>query len=131
MAYLSRFPGGEQSLQRAAGSDHLLQLGHGGIVDLVEVNIVRAEVTQARFNVRRHGLGGAGHALGGEDEMLPDALQTVAQVFLADGVAPGGVDVIDAGVLQKVHQLPGALPVDALDGNAAEAHAGNGQAGFA
>ena len=62
--------------------------------------------------------------------MLPDALQTIAQIFLADGVAPGGVDVVDAAFQQPQHQASGALGVNTLDGNAAEAHPRDFQAGF-
>ena len=49
-----------------------------GIVDLVQVNIVGAEVFQADIDVLRHGLRRAGHALGGKHEMLPNALKANA-----------------------------------------------------
>ena len=60
--------------------------------------------------------------------MLPDSLQAIAKVFLADGIAPGGIDIIDTGVHKLVHQLTGALSVDSLDGDAAKAQAGDLQA---
>ncbi len=131
MPDLSRVSGPEQGLQRAAGGDGLGQLLRRGIVELIQVDVVGLQILQAALNVRRHGLLRAGHALGGQDEAVPDACQAVAQVFLADGVAPGGVDVVDPGLRQPLHQIPGTLPVDALDGDAAEAQTGDPQSGFA
>ena len=100
-------------------------------MNLVQVNIVGAEVFQADINILRHGLRRAGHALGGKDEMFPDALQAGAQVFLADGIAPGSIDVIDAVFQQLVHNRFRSLRVNALDGDSPKAHAGDFQPGFA
>ena len=71
-----------------------------------------------------------GHGLGGKDELVTDAFQGVAQVFLTDGVATGGVDEVYTGFHQALHQRLGALCVDALNGNAAKAHARDLQTGF-
>ena len=65
-----------QGFQRAAGGADLLQIRRGRVVNLVQVNIVGAEIFQADVNVLRHGLRRAGHALCGKHKMLPDALQT-------------------------------------------------------
>ena len=100
-------------------------------MELIKINIIRPQIFQAGLHVRRHGLFCQPAALGGQHKLIPDALQGVAQVLLADGVAPGGVDVIDP----RLHQLPdeslGPLRIDALDGNAAEAQPGHPQARFA
>ena len=99
-------------------------------MDLIKVNIVRPQVGKADINILCHSLLRPRHTLGGDDELVPDALQGIAQVFLADGVAPGGINVIHAGIHQCLHQRLGALRVDALDGNAAKAHTGDLQTGL-
>ena len=82
-------------------------------MELIKINIIRPQIFQAGLHVRRHGLFCQPAALGGQHKLIPDALQGVAQVLLADGVAPGGVDVIDP----RLHQLPderlGPLRIDA------------------
>ena len=120
----------QQGLQRAAGGNHRFQLLRGDVVDLIQVNIVRAQIFQALFNVRRHGVPGAGHALGGNHKLLPDALKGVAQIFLTDGVSPGGVDEVHPGIPQFVDQRLRPFRVNALDGNAAKAHTGDLEARF-
>jgi len=67
-----------QGFQRAAGGADLLQIRRGRVVNLVQVNIVGAEIFQADVNVLRHGLRRAGHALGGKHEMFPNALKANA-----------------------------------------------------
>ena len=62
--------------------------------------------------------------------MLPNALQADPQVFLADGIAPGSIDVVDAVFQQLVHKRFRPLRVNALDGNSPKAHAGDFQPGF-
>ena len=78
MADLARSLGLLQCFQSAAGRRHLLQLLRSGIVDLVNIDIVGAQIAKAGFNIRSHGFPGAGHALGGDDKILPDALQGIA-----------------------------------------------------
>ena len=58
-------------------------------------------------------------------------LQRGTDVLLGDGVATGGVDIVDALGLQPVHQTLGAFCVNFLNRNAAEAQTGNLQAGLA
>ena len=131
MADLALLFGFQQSLQRAALLGDLLQLRHVGVVDLIQIDIIGLQITQADVDVLCHGLAGAGHTLGSQHELVPDALQGIAQILLADGIAPGGVDVVDTGIHQLMHQLFGAFGVDALDGDAAQTNAGNVQSGFA
>ena len=119
-----------KGFQCAAGGADLLQIRRGRVVNLVQVNIVGAEIFQADVNVLRHGLRRAGHTLCGKHKMLPDALQTDPQVFLADGIAPGSIDVVDAVFQQLVHKRFRPLRVNALDGNSPKAHAGDFQSGF-
>ena len=64
--------------QCTTGGADLLQIRRGRIMNLVQVNIVCAEVFQADIDVLRHGLRCAGHALGGKHEMLPNALKANA-----------------------------------------------------
>ena len=63
---------------------------------LVKVNVVCAQVPQAGGHVRLHSLPGQPPALGSQDEFVPNALKGIAQIFLTDGVAPGGIDVVNA-----------------------------------
>ena len=58
-------------------------------------------------------------------------LQRRAQVLLGHGVAPGGVDEIDAVLLQLVHHGLCVGRVGALDGDTAEGELGDLQAGAA
>ena len=120
----------QQSLQSTAGSDDLFKLSQGGIVYLIKVNVVCAQVLQADGDILFHTGLVPGHALGGKDKMLPNSFQSLADVAFADGVAPGGVDVVDSGVLHGQHQLSCAGGVDLLNGDAAEAQTGDLQAGF-
>ena len=131
VADLTGLTGCHQGLQCAAGGGDGVQIGKGGVMNLIQFNIIGTEVAQAHVNVLGHALSGAGHGLGGQDELLPDALQSVAQIFLTDGVATGGIDVVDAAVGQTVDEGLGALGVDALDGDAAEAQGRDGKAGAA
>ena len=67
-----------QGFQRAAGGADLLQIRRGRVVNLVQVNIVGAEIFQVDVNVLRHGLRRAGHTLCGKHEMFPNALKANA-----------------------------------------------------
>ena len=131
MADLTGLPGLQQSFQCAARGDDGLQILGAGVVNLVQVNVVGAQVFQTDVNVCGHGFLGAGHALGGQHKLVPDALQTVANVLFADGIAPGSVDIVHSGRHQLLQQLLRTLCIDALNGNAAKTHGGNLQAGAA
>ena len=123
--------GVSQGFQRPAGGGDGFQVLQGRVVELVEVDVVRAEIAQAGFHVLLHGLLRQPTALGGQDKLVPDALQAVADVFLADGIAPGGIDVVDARLQQPVHERFGALRVNALNGDAPKAQPGDFQTCFA
>ena len=118
-----------QRLQRAARAADLLQLLRRGVVDLVQVYVVRAQIVLAGLDVRRHGRPVPGHGLGGQDERLPVALNGLPDQLLADRVAPGGINVVDAAGPDRLQQRGSLMGVHALDGNAAEAQPGYLQPG--
>ena len=120
----------QRSLHGAAGGQDLLQLRHVGIMELIQVDVVRTEVFQAGLNILRETRLVPGHGFGGQDKVLPDALQGVAKVFLRNGVATGRVYVVDAHVLHFMHQYTGTFRIDALDGDTTKAQMRNLQAGF-
>ena len=130
VADFSRGFGFQQGFQRTAGGDDGFQLLRGDVVNLVKVNVVRSQVFQAGLNVCRHGVPGPGHTLGGQDKILPDALQGVAQILLADSIAPGCVNEVHPGIPQFVDQRLRPFRVNALDGNAAKTHTGDLEARF-
>ena len=123
--------GVSQGFQRPAGGGDGFQVLQGRIVELVQVDVVRAEIVQAGFQVLLHGLLRQPTALGGQDKLVPDALQAVADVLFADGIAPGGIDVVDARLQQPVHKRFGALRVNALNGDAPKTQPGDFQTCFA
>ena len=97
---------------------------------LIQVDVIGTKTRKADINILCHGIHGAGHALGGQHEMLPDPLQRLTQVAFTDGIAPGSVDIIDTGIQKLTDQNLCAGGVDPLNGNAAKAHAGDPQTGF-
>ena len=119
-----------QSLQGTAGRENLLQTLGVRVMKLVQVNRIRPEIFQADVNVPGHGFFILGAAFGGQDELVPNPLQAVAQVFLADGVGSGTVDVVDSCRRHGLQKLPGSLPVNPLHRDAAQTHPGHFQAGF-
>ena len=120
-----------QSCQRAVGLQRLLQFRGGGVVDLIQVDVVGAQIFKAGLDVRCRAFFGAIICLGSDHELVPDALQGIAQVFLADGVSPGGVDKIHACLQKLTDHNFCAFCVDLLNGNAAKAHAGDLKSGLA
>ena len=112
-----------------AGGADLLQLRHSGVMYLVEVDMVCSQVGEAGLDVRFHGLPVPGHGLGGQDELVPPALDGLPDELLTDRVAPGGVDVVDPGGEHRVQQGPCLRGADPLDGDAAKSQAGDLQSG--
>ena len=58
------------------------------------------------------------------------ALDGLTDQLLTDGIAPGGVDVVDARSADSFQQFSGSSGVDPLDGDASKAQPGDLQAGF-
>ena len=133
MPHDALFFGGEQGFQRAAGGQDRFEVVEAGVVELVEFDVVGAQVGQALGQLRFHLGAGQRAALGGQHKFVAQAqlLQRLADPRFADRVGAGGVDVVDAGLVRGFEQRPGAGLVDALDGDAAEPQAGNLQAGLA
>ena len=101
------------------------------VVELVDINVIRPQVAQADFHVLLHARVVSGHGLGSQDEFVPPPLQGRAQVFLRHGIASGGVDIVHAAFLQRVHHRFGVGGVGPLDGDSAEGDGGAVQAGAA
>ena len=116
----------------ARGKDGL-QIGKAGVVELVQLDVVGAQMVQADGQLRLHGLLGQSAAFGGKDKFVPQTqfLQRLPDPFLADGVGAGGVDVIDPRLVGGFEHGPGAGLVDALDGDAPESQPGDPQPGAA
>ena len=133
-ADVADLPGGtglQQGFQCAAGGDDLLQLGHAGVVYLIQVDIVGAEVAEACFNVCLHCFAGACHALCCKNELVTPSVDCAADVFFADGVAACRVDIVYSAFNKGVDKRLCLFRIDALNGDAAETDAGNLKPGFA
>ena len=117
MADLAGSLGFQQCFQCAAGS------GDGGnvllarVMDLVQIDIIGAQILKGGFNVCGHSFLGAGHALGCDHKFVTNALQTVTQILLADGIATGSIDIVHTGIQKLQHQFLGSLCVNTLNGN--------------
>ena len=103
----------------------------GGVVELEQVHIVRVQVFQAGVEVVPEALHGLGRRFGGQDELVPPAGQGIADLFLAVGVGPGGVEEVDAVVQGLLEQAGGLVPRDPLYGQGSEAVFVDGEPGAA
>ena len=83
-----------QGLQCTVLCQNLIQLLHAWIMYLININIICFQIAQAFFNISCHSLSCPGHTLGCNHKFIPDPLQCIAQIFLADSIAPGCVNVI-------------------------------------
>ena len=131
--YLALLLGFQQRFHRTAGGQDGFQVFQAGIVELVQLNVVGAQVFQAFGQLGAHILGGEGAAFGGQHELIPQAqfFQRLPDPAFADGVCPGGIDIVDACFMHRLEQSAGARLIDALDGNTAKAQTGDFQAGLA
>ena len=96
-------------------------------MELEQLDVVGAQVFQARGDLGLHVGFGQRAAFGRQNEVIPQPglLQRLADPCLADRVGAGSVDVIDARPMRGDQQLPRAGLVDALNGNAAKPKAGD------
>ena len=96
---------------------------------LVNINIMGTEIPQTGRQIFLHLLCTQGPALGGQHKRVPQSqfLQGLPDPGLADGIATGGIDIINAGILQGFQQFPGTGLVDALNGDTAKPQSGNPQ----
>ena len=93
----------------------------GGVVELIEVDKIGAQLPQAGFQVLPQLSAGLGVGLGGDDHLVPDAGEGEAHLLLAVGVGPGGVEVVDPAVHRFAQQAGRFLLGDALNGQASKA----------
>ena len=93
----------------------------GGIVELIDVDIVCIQVSQAGLQVLPQLPARLGVGLGGNYHLVPYAREGIAQLLLAVGVGPGGVKVVYAPVHRLAQEPGGLLFGDALDGQTAKA----------
>ena len=92
----------------------------GGVMELEEIDIVRPQGAEALLNVGKHRLLVSAAALGGDDDVLPDPLQGLAQLFLTVGVHIRGVKVVDSAVYGPADQLHRVRLGNPLDRQSAE-----------
>ena len=93
----------------------------GGVVELIDVDIVCIQVSQAGLQVLPQLPARLGVGLGGDYHLVPYACEGIAQLLLAVGVGPGGVKVVYAPVHRLAQEPGGLLFGDALDGQTAKA----------
>ena len=105
-----------QGGQSAVGTADLFQLLGRAVVDLVEVDVVGAQILQADVYILGHAGLIAGHGLGGQNKPLPASLQSGTQILLGHSVASGGVEIVHAELLQRIHHRHGIGGVTTLDG---------------
>ena len=125
--------GFQQGFHGAAGGQDFIQIFRAGVVELVQVNVIGAQVFQAGGKLGFHLCLGQRTALGGKDKFIPQAqfLQRLADPLLADGVSAGGINIIDARLMRGFQHGAGARFINALHRNAAKAQARNPQPGAA
>ena len=94
-------------------------------MDLVQVNVVRAQVPAANSNIRFHRLFGTGHTLGCYHKPVTDTVQSIAYVLLTDGVTTGCINIIHTLLHQETKQGFCFLCTGLLNGNTTETHPGD------
>ena len=103
----------------------------GGVVELVEVDVVGAQQTETGFEVAPETVDSGGPGLGADDYVVTTVGKGCAEFFLTVGVEPGGVEVVEAVVEGFAEEVRAVGNGDALDGKGTEAVLGDNEAGFA
>lgn len=93
----------------------------GRVVELVDVNVVGAQVFQGGMQVLPESLCGFRRRLGGNVDIAADAVERLAQLDLAVGVGAGGIKEADARLVSLAGQMDGVLLGNALDGQGTKA----------
>ena len=123
MTDFARLFGFQQRFQCAAGGDDGLQVFFRGVVNLIKVDVIRAEIIKAYVNILRHRILRARHTLCSENEFIADAFKRISEIFLADRISARGIDIVHAFTNKLADQLPCALGIDLLDRNASKPEA--------
>ena len=89
-------------------------------MELVNINIIRIQHFQAGFQILAHICPVLGAAFGGNHQLVAEALKGIAQLFLAVGVGPGGIEIIHASLKGTAQQGGGFLLTDTLNGQSPE-----------
>ena len=92
----------------------------GGVVELIDVDVVSLEHAQALLQIFPHAFGGGGTGFGGDVDLVPHAGKGSAHLLLAVGVGTGGVKVVHSSVIGAMEQRNGILLGNALNGQAAK-----------
>ena len=77
----------------------------GGVVELVQVDVLSAQVPEGGVQVLPEILCVLGGGLGSNIDLAADALEGLAQLHLAVGVGAGGVEEADAGLVGLAGQM--------------------------
>ena len=105
---LARLPRRDESFQRPAGTERLVEVFHlGQGMKLVKVEMVRPQKLQRLIEFRRRARLVALQGLTGEKGLLAVRLQGRAEALLGVAVAGGYVEVIDAAVKRLRDEIVG------------------------
>ena len=92
----------------------------GGVMELVDVDIVGFQKAQAGFQILPEAFHSSGGGLGGDYDFVPDIGQGQAHFFFAVTVRTGGVEEGDARIIGFAQELPRIVRAYPLDGQGAE-----------
>ena len=93
----------------------------GRVVELIDIHIVRPQVFEGGLQIPPKALRVLGVRLGGDDDLVPDPVQRLAQLYLAVRVPAGRVVKIDPRVIGHAHEADRLRLGNALDRQRAEA----------
>ena len=88
----------------------------GGIVELIDVDMVCLQVAQTGLQMGGQLFPGLGVGLGGQVDPVPNIVQSIADFLLAVGIAAGGVKIVHAAVHRPAQQGGSFFLRAALDG---------------
>lgn len=103
----------------------------GGIVELVEVNVVGAEEAEAGFEMLPEVFDASGTSLGADNHFVAPVGESGAEFLLAVRIESGSVEVVHSVVEGFVEQVDGLGGGYALDGERSETVFGDDESAFA
>ncbi len=98
-------------------------------MELVDIDIVALEKTEAGVELFPEAFDGGGHGFRGNDDVFADVVEGDAEFFFTVTVSAGGIEVIDAVVVGFPKDTAGFGHRGTLNGKCAEAVEVDGQAG--